>query len=126
MLNGTSNGPIPGECQPGIKNAQKSVRGTHFEPDASGTNSAGKSQIASKLEEIEQEMRLKNSPGGVPWIKTPRADSIFGSVIMLNSLFLGIDVEFIDRSPAVGWVFWAIESVFLVIFLVELVFPHAR
>eukprot|EP00746_Dinoflagellata_sp_MGD_P068392 gnl/MRDRNA2_/MRDRNA2_28157_c0_seq1.p1 gnl/MRDRNA2_/MRDRNA2_28157_c0~~gnl/MRDRNA2_/MRDRNA2_28157_c0_seq1.p1 ORF type:complete len:593 (-),score=103.51 gnl/MRDRNA2_/MRDRNA2_28157_c0_seq1:92-1789(-) len=102
----------PGDASIGVSTNK---RGTHFEP-VQGLSDV--SPIAAKLKEMEEAILLKDHPK--PWIKTSKADSIFGAVIMLNSVFLGIDVSSIDRSPTVGWVFWAIESCFLFCFIAEL------
>eukprot|EP00448_Togula_jolla_P008990 CAMPEP_0170601802 /NCGR_PEP_ID=MMETSP0224-20130122/18051_1 /TAXON_ID=285029 /ORGANISM="Togula jolla, Strain CCCM 725" /LENGTH=499 /DNA_ID=CAMNT_0010926597 /DNA_START=210 /DNA_END=1710 /DNA_ORIENTATION=+ len=47
-----------------------------------------------------------------------RADTFFGITILLNAAFIGIEIEVSDGS--INWGLWSIESLFLVIFIVEI------
>lgn len=79
-----------------------------------------RSVVVSKLEAIELGLRQKDKePKKMPFIKTPKADSIFGVVILLNAAFIGLDLEF--APDGFSWGFWCIETFFLFIFLIELV-----
>lgn len=76
------------------------------------------SKVVMKLAQLDQNMREEAlGQKKVDWIKTPKADTFFGLVILLNAAFIGIDVEF---GGDFSWGFWAVESVFLFIFCVEL------
>lgn len=71
-----------------------------------------------KLQEIEAGLGIKEEVT-LPWIKTPKADMLFGLVIFANAGFIGLDLEF--APDGFSWGFWAAETVFLMVFLIELV-----
>jgi voltage-gated sodium channel len=75
------------------------------------------SKVVIKLEEIEHGLR-ETETVVLPWIKSPKADAIFGVIIMLNAAFIGFDLEF--APDGFSWGFWSCETVFLLVFLVEL------
>jgi len=88
---------------------------------AHGFNKRGRraeSKVCLKLEQIEHGLRQKE-PVKIPWIKTPIADTFFGVVIMLNAAFIGFELEL--APDGFSWAFWLVETVFLLIFLFELV-----
>lgn len=84
------------------------------------------SEVTHELEKIMQRGREENAQveGELPWIKTPQADAVFGIVIALNSLMMGIDIDVELREGgftgpgAVAML--VIKSIFTVIFLFEL------
>jgi len=76
------------------------------------------SKVVVKLEQIETGLKNKDTVKP-PWIKTPKADGLFGVIILGNAAFIGIDLEF--APDGFSWGFWACESIFLLIFVVELV-----
>jgi len=76
------------------------------------------SKVVLKLQEIEAGLGIKDEVE-LPWIKTPKADMLFGLVIFGNAGFIGLDLEF--APDGFSWGFWAAETVFLMIFLIELV-----
>lgn len=75
------------------------------------------SAVEKKLAQLELGIRPDAKSA---WIKTAKADSFFGLVILGNALFLGIDVSVSDSGAAVRWVMWFIETVFLIVFIWEL------
>lgn len=76
------------------------------------------SQVVTKLEAIERGLKNED-PVKLPWIKTAKADSIFGVTILLNAAFIGLDLEYAPEG--FSWGFWCGESLFLIVFLVELI-----
>lgn len=77
------------------------------------------SKVASTLADIERQ--LVEPPKFVPWVKSSKSDTIFGLVILMNAAFIGIDLELNDPNHVgINWPFWAVETIFLVIFLFEL------
>lgn len=76
------------------------------------------SKVCIKLEQIEHGLKQKE-PLKVPWIKSPVADTFFGVVIMLNAAFIGFELEL--APDGFSWAFWTVETIFLLIFLVELI-----
>lgn len=56
----------------------------------------------------------------VVWIKTTQADTIFGMVIMLNAVFIGVDVEYTAYNEGFSWWLWFCESCFLLTFVLEI------
>eukprot|EP00931_Biecheleriopsis_adriatica_P060587 TRINITY_DN36394_c0_g1_i1.p1 TRINITY_DN36394_c0_g1~~TRINITY_DN36394_c0_g1_i1.p1 ORF type:complete len:626 (+),score=131.01 TRINITY_DN36394_c0_g1_i1:49-1926(+) len=72
-----------------------------------------------KLQNIHKTLEAQRNQIRPPWIKTSRADSIFGVVIMLNAAFIGVELEF-NTGGGLNWGFWICETIFLVIFCVEL------
>lgn len=76
-----------------------------------------KSKVVQKLEALEQNLKTADT-GPVPWIKTPKADAICGSIILLNTAFIGVDLEL--GGGGFNWGLWAVETVFLIIFLGEI------
>lgn len=79
---------------------------------------ANSSKVVANLQKIEQDLTVKE-PVKLPWIKTPKADTSFGIIILLNAGFIGVDLELAPDS-GFSWEFWIIETVFLLIFAVEL------
>lgn len=86
------------------------------EKDANGKKKMT-SKIVERLEALEKEMKTTDN-GPVPWIKTPKADAICGSIILLNTAFIGVDLEL--GGGEFNWGLWIIETIFLVIFVVEI------
>jgi voltage-gated sodium channel len=80
------------------------------------------SKIVEKLEKIEHGLKQKE-PEKIPWIKTPVADTFFGVVILLNAAFIGVELEMAPDGFSLA--FWIVETVFLVIFMIELIFRFA-
>mmetsp|Transcript_101312 Transcript_101312/g.285691 ORF Transcript_101312/g.285691 Transcript_101312/m.285691 type:complete len:608 (-) Transcript_101312:126-1949(-) len=79
------------------------------------------SKAVVKLANIDKKLRKGASDDTVtPWIRTEKADLIFGLAIFLNAAFIGIDVE-LDSGFSFPDGFWIIESIFLFVFLVELI-----
>jgi len=76
-----------------------------------------KSPVLLKLAQLEGQLTQEQQKP--PWIKTAKADTIFGVVILLNAAFIGVDVEF--GTDGFNLAFWLVESIFLVIFSIELV-----
>jgi len=85
---------------------------------AKKTKKSSSSKVVKTLELIEQELTQKDDYVEPPWIKTAKADGLFGLVIMGNAAFIGIDLEF--APDGFNWGFWVAESIFLFIFLIEL------
>lgn len=83
------------------------------------SNHTSNSKVVSRLEAIAQELQATEETVKPPWIKTSKADGIFGIVIMMNAGFIGVDLEF--APDGFSWGFWCVETVFLLIFLIELV-----
>lgn len=75
------------------------------------------SQVQKKLAAIEG--KLIQTDVKVPFIKTTKADTIFGIVILLNAAFMGVDIEM--NTQGFNWYIWVVESLFLVVFGVEVV-----
>eukprot|EP00927_Polykrikos_kofoidii_P028328 TRINITY_DN24765_c0_g2_i1.p1 TRINITY_DN24765_c0_g2~~TRINITY_DN24765_c0_g2_i1.p1 ORF type:complete len:768 (-),score=131.31 TRINITY_DN24765_c0_g2_i1:152-2455(-) len=76
----------------------------------------------SMLVRVRGILRFMRGPGG-PWIRSSFASFLFGSVIILNAVFIGIetdlnreDVE--HNAPKIFW--FVAESCFLAIFIIEL------
>mmetsp|Transcript_43387 Transcript_43387/g.80804 ORF Transcript_43387/g.80804 Transcript_43387/m.80804 type:complete len:612 (-) Transcript_43387:73-1908(-) len=87
------------------------------EKDKEAVRKKMNSKIVERLEALDKEMKTEsNAP--VPWIKTPKADAICGSIILLNTAFIGVDLEL--GGGEFNWGLWAIETVFLIIFVVEI------
>lgn len=78
---------------------------------------ASSSVVVEKLAQLEAGLREKDHEA-IPWIKTGNADGFFGAVILGNALFIGVDLEFAPDD--FSWTFWTCETVFLLIFLIEL------
>jgi len=76
------------------------------------------SKVVMKLEAIDKDIR-GTSKAHAPWIQTPQADTIFGLVILLNAVFIGIDVEW--GGDDFNWWSWTVESCFLLVFLAEVI-----
>mmetsp|Transcript_67343 Transcript_67343/g.161464 ORF Transcript_67343/g.161464 Transcript_67343/m.161464 type:complete len:621 (+) Transcript_67343:172-2034(+) len=89
-------------------------------PASPGTKNNRSSQVTRRLEVLDQRLRSKDKPPP-PWIKSEQADTILGIIIALNAAFVGVDVEFSDYDDALKWPFWAVESCFLCVFLVEII-----
>jgi len=79
---------------------------------------APESKRVADLLKIEQDLRDKDHVK-LPWIKSPKADTLFGVIILLNAGFIGVDLE-LAPDTGFSWEFWIVESVFLLIFLIEL------
>lgn len=83
------------------------------------------SKVAEQLALLEQQL-VEQPTENVPWVKTAKSDTIFGMVILLNALFIGIDLEVNDpNADGVNWGLWVVETLFLIVFLVE-IFLRAR
>merc|ERR1719265_2189266 len=76
------------------------------------------SKVVTALARIEEDLKEKEVVE-VPWIKTSKADAIFGVVILANAAFIGIDLEF--APDGFSWGFWCVETVFLIVFFIELI-----
>jgi len=58
----------------------------------------------------------------LPWIFTTQANLFFGSMILLNAVYTGIETDYDTDVPKMFWL--CCESVFLMIFGVELLLRH--
>lgn len=73
-----------------------------------------------KLAEIHKGIAAKkDDQPPPPFIKTSRADTIFGATILLNSAFIGVDLEL--GGEGFNPLFWFIECLFIVVFATEIV-----
>lgn len=79
---------------------------------------AEQSETIKKLAAISASIQAQAQGVKQPWIHTHQADSFFGLVIVLNAIFMGLDIEF--NREDFSWPFWIVESIFLTTFLVEL------
>lgn len=77
------------------------------------------SETTKKLAAISASIQAQAQGVKQPWIHTNQADSFFGLVIVLNAIFMGVDIEL--NTEDFSWGFWAVESIFLLVFLVELI-----
>mmetsp|Transcript_18985 Transcript_18985/g.55041 ORF Transcript_18985/g.55041 Transcript_18985/m.55041 type:complete len:593 (+) Transcript_18985:296-2074(+) len=77
-----------------------------------------KSPVLQKLAKIEG--RLTAPEEKTAWIHSNRADTFFGFIIFLNAGFIGVDIE-LSNGDEFNWTFWAVETVFLIVFVTELI-----
>lgn len=77
------------------------------------------SKVAKKLAALGANLKAADEDVHIPWVKTERADYFFGIVILANAAFIGIDIEI--GAKGWNWGLWITETVFLAIFLVEVV-----
>jgi voltage-gated sodium channel len=105
---------------PAVAAASAGINGamdmTGFPKSGKGNRS---SKVMLKLERLSDDLKKKEQEVKVPWIKTPMADTLFGIVILLNAGFIGVELEL--APDGFSWVFWSMESIFLMTFLVELI-----
>lgn len=93
--------------------------------DSSKLNKEAKSAVAEQLALLEQQITEPSVPS-LPWVKRAKADTIFGIIILMNAMFIGIDLEVTDpNASGVNWGLWTCETLFLIVFLLEL-FLRAR
>lgn len=100
---GTALKTAASSSEPQSKRTSKTTKGPH-------------SKVIDNLRQIEFALAVTD-PVKLPWIKTPKADTFFGLVILLNAGFIGVDLELAPDS--FSWAFWTIESAFLLIFVIE-------
>lgn len=78
-----------------------------------------KSRVVARLAEIDKSLRNHDEEvRSRPFIKTSRADVLFGCTILLNAAFIGVDLEL--GGDGFNVLFWLVECGFLVIFFTEL------
>lgn len=80
-----------------------------------GVRKGNRTSIMMKLEEMETKIITKKA-----WIQSTQADCVFGSAILLNAIMLGVSVDQ-PKPSGMDWTGWIIESIFLIIFAVEIV-----
>mmetsp|Transcript_14712 Transcript_14712/g.32125 ORF Transcript_14712/g.32125 Transcript_14712/m.32125 type:complete len:560 (-) Transcript_14712:44-1723(-) len=83
-----------------------------------GGGQAVGSKVTAKLADLEK--TITGEKDTIPWIKTAKADTIFGVTILFNAAFIGIDLEFGAQDGGFAWWSWIIEGIFLLIFSVEI------
>jgi len=71
-------------------------------------------RITAELEEGDET--------SLPWIFTTQANLVFGGMILINAVYTGIETDYDQDVPRMFWL--CCESVFLVIFGVELILRH--
>lgn len=76
-----------------------------------------RSPVLAKLAKLEGKLTAPEET--LPWIHSNRADTFFGVIIFLNAGFIGVDIE-LSNVDEFNWTFWSVETVFLVVFVVEL------
>lgn len=92
-----------------------------------GSKSPSFSKVVVELAAFDEQLR--NAQVQPPWVKTTKANIFFGCVIVANGAFIGVDIELGDGF---SWGLWITESIFLVLFWVEIVLrllaerPHIR
>eukprot|EP00928_Gymnodinium_smaydae_P049904 TRINITY_DN33512_c0_g1_i1.p1 TRINITY_DN33512_c0_g1~~TRINITY_DN33512_c0_g1_i1.p1 ORF type:complete len:285 (+),score=64.65 TRINITY_DN33512_c0_g1_i1:164-1018(+) len=110
---------MPGSA--GASSAGRDVSGSVGSRGTLSTTTTTKT--TRRLNELDKELRRKANTGGEeppePWIRGDRADMIFGTIIILNALFMGVDAEY-GQDAGFPSAFWAIESVFLILFGIEI------
>jgi len=74
------------------------------------------SRTVIKLKAIEKDITKDDK--NMPWIHTAQAEAIFGGVVFMNAIWIGIDIEF--STGGFNWGFWCTESAFLVVFIIEI------
>lgn len=88
------------------------------DPDNPRASQRIRNSVIYKLMGMEKNMTAEKKS----WIETTQADVIFGSAILLNAIFLGISVDNAKAGVQTGinWTNWIVESVFLVVFVLEI------
>eukprot|EP00930_Biecheleria_cincta_P045115 TRINITY_DN31095_c0_g1_i1.p1 TRINITY_DN31095_c0_g1~~TRINITY_DN31095_c0_g1_i1.p1 ORF type:complete len:730 (-),score=129.87 TRINITY_DN31095_c0_g1_i1:16-2205(-) len=80
------------------------------------------SRKVSQLRKLQNELRLEESDMELPWIHTMQADKVFGGLVALNSITMGIEMELICRRvPSAEIAGIVIENMFLLCFWIEII-----
>jgi len=81
-----------------------------------------KHPVVRELEGIQQKLVSgEYEPDKQPWVNTTSGNMFFGIIILLNSAFIGVDIEVSGSDGEAQPYMVAIESLFLVAFWVEII-----